>query len=234
MRRPFPPSRSRAASHRSGRASGGVLCPACPRGQQRTSPRRHRAPDRCPNARRPPPAPRCRSYFGRSVPALFQSMPDLDDGCRSLRCRPSPTGRRTRPSAALRPFRDRCTASRRWPNANPSVGVDPDATVVGPTMLQRRGHGRRQGAQPSAPVDAVGSRMPAIPHMPGQPSLRLRCDEPRWASRGHVKRGPLILTVPANHRSDGTRQARFDTPTSDHAENRDTSSASASSPTVRP
>ena len=28
------------------------------------------------------------------------------------------------------------------------VGVDPEATVVGPTMLHGRGHGRRQGAQP--------------------------------------------------------------------------------------
>ena len=104
--RACPPSRSRAASHQNGHAANGVLCLACPRAPPRTFLHRRRQPDRPPNVRWPPATPLCRRCFERrSRHAPVVAGPQ--DGCRSLRCRPSPTGRRTTSLAERRQDRDR-------------------------------------------------------------------------------------------------------------------------------
>ena len=121
---------------------------------------------------------------------------------------------------------------------HPCVSIDPDATVVGPAMLHGRCHGRCQGSKP------VGTRRGAWVEDAGypaharsaQPSTLRGSSSPDRLPRGQGRRGPTgPLPPPRGIGSIGNpvihAQQRTAPQTGREPES---SSPSASSPTVRP
>ena len=157
------PSRSRAASHRSGPGPDGAGGGGGPTAPGRTCPPPPRGPDRGPTAGPRPPAPRCRSRRGRPVPAADQPLPELAvvvDLAVVVEY-PSPV-RRDHGLGALRAQLD-----HRQPSVTEGhtvVGVQPEPLGVGSPVGEGRGHGCRLAAEGSAPVRRSGSKSPAIPH----------------------------------------------------------------------